>query len=113
MKNLADNYVITMLADRYAEAWKTLDAELLFPLLSDDFTYGSMWVFEELGLDQFKDYLRGKFDTIRRTGAAPEVKVAVAENGDTCVWLNQNGNIAWIHLKEGNGKLTSAYMMAF
>jgi hypothetical protein len=104
---------LIFLAEKYAEAWRKLDAEIIFPFLADDFTYGSMWVFQELDLEGYKTYLRGKFDAIRKTDSAPDVKTGYSENGDVCVGLNQGGRNAYIHLKEENGKLKSAYMMAF
>ena len=44
----------------YVKAWNKLDASIIEPLLSDEFTYGSMWVFEELhGKAAYMDYISG------------------------------------------------------
>lgn len=104
---------IKELAEKYAEAWRMLDASIIGPYLADDFTYGSMWVFQTLDREGYLDYLKGKFEAIRTSGGKPEVKTGYSENGDTCVGLNQNGNIAYIHIKVRDDKITEAYMMAF
>lgn len=97
----------------YAEAWEKLDVSVIAPYLADDFTYGSMWVFQSLDRDGYLDYLKGKFEAIESSDTKPEVKTGYSENGDPCVWLNQNGNIAFIHVKAKDGKIAEVYMMAF
>lgn len=104
---------IMELALIYAEAWKKLDASIIEPYLSDDFTYGSMWVFQSLDREGYLEYLKGKFKTIAETAAQPEVSIARSENADLCVFLNQRGNKAYIHLKVKDDKISEAYMMAF
>ena len=104
---------IRELVEKYAEAWKALDVSIIAPYLSDEFTYGSMWVFQSLDREGYIDYLKGKFEAIESSGTKPEVKIGYSENGDTCVWLNQNGNIAFIHVTAKEDKITEAYMMAF
>lgn len=101
------------LAGQYAEAWKKLDVSIVAPYLSDDFTYGSMWVFESLDKKRYIDYLEGKFKTIAATSSRPRVDVVKSENGDICVHLDQGGNIAFIHIKVSDDKITEAYMMSF
>lgn len=101
------------LAGVYAEAWKKLDVSIIEPYLSEDFTYGSMWVFQTLDRKGYVDYLEGKFKAVKETDTCPQVGLARSENGDVCVHLNQGGNIAFIHIKTKDDKITEAYMMAF
>lgn len=101
------------LAGQYAEAWKKLDVSIVAPYLSEDFTYSSMRVFESLDRQGYIDYLEGKFKTIAGSSSRPQVDVAKSENGDICVHLDQGGDIAFIHIKAGDGKITEAYMMSF
>lgn len=64
------------------KAWDTLDASILTPYLSDNFSYGSYWVKEQnLNLTGYLDYLPKKFDTIRRTGSKPELSLSVLYEG--------------------------------
>lgn len=61
-------------ADVIVAAWRSLDAELLDPFLSDDFRYNSAWVSESIvGKNSYMEYLRGKFETLRKSGSAPIV----------------------------------------
>jgi hypothetical protein len=54
----------------YARMINTGDPGVLAPLLAEDFHYSSQWVFGELtSKDAYLDYITGKLDTIRRTGA--------------------------------------------
>lgn len=52
-----------------AEAWRTLNPELLTQHLAPEFQYDSMWVFESLDHDGYVDYIRGKFNTIKKSGS--------------------------------------------
>ena len=52
-----------------AEAWRTLNPELLIRHLALEFQYDSMWVFEPLDYDGYVDYIRGKFSTIKKSGS--------------------------------------------
>lgn len=52
-----------------AEAWRTLNPELLTQHLAPEFQYDSMWVFELLDHDGYVDYIRGKFNVNKRSGS--------------------------------------------
>lgn len=52
-----------------AEAWRTLNPELLIQHLAPEFQYDSMWVFESLDRNSYADYIRGKFSTIMNSGS--------------------------------------------
>ena len=54
----------------YARMMNTLSAEPLEPLLAEDFTYESQYVFSALESKQeFLDYIRPNLQTIRKAGA--------------------------------------------
>ncbi|MGN0844344.1 MAG: hypothetical protein ACI4QT_03890 [Kiritimatiellia bacterium] len=64
------------------KAWEALDASILEPHLSPDFSYGSYWVkAQNLDRKGYLDYLPGKFNTIRRTAAKPAIRIAVLYEG--------------------------------
>lgn len=49
--------------------WQKLDVDILSPYLSDDFKYNSAWVSDTIASKEcYLDYLRGKFETIRKSG---------------------------------------------
>lgn len=100
------------LVDIYVNAWKTLNADLLEPILSTDFSYGSMWVFEELkGKQAYMDYIRGKFDIIKRTKSVVEAKKGYSPMGSAIVVLLQDGqDLSFLDVTSDNGLMISAYM---
>lgn len=102
------------LVEVYADAWTKLDASLIKPFLSNDYTYSSMWVFETLDKNGYLEYLQGKFHTIKKTGS--QIKVSTGKNkmGIPSVILCQDGiRPAYITVKESNGLIVEAYMMAY
>ena len=55
------------LAEKVALCWKNLDVDIIEPFLDKDFHYTSDAVFYEMSSRQeYTNYLRGKFDTLRR-----------------------------------------------
>ncbi|MDY0029782.1 MAG: nuclear transport factor 2 family protein [Pseudobdellovibrionaceae bacterium] len=51
----------------YVSAWKNYDPMAFLNLLSEDVTYNSQWVFEEMkGKEKFVDYFTGKLETVKR-----------------------------------------------
>jgi hypothetical protein len=64
------------------KGWDTLDADEFLPILDKNFEYGSYWVHEpNLKLDDYKNYIVGKFDTIKKTDSRPEITVVVLKEG--------------------------------
>lgn len=54
----------------YATAWNLLNPEPFLELLSSNAGYASQWVFEEMkGAEAISNYLRGKMNTVRASGA--------------------------------------------
>lgn len=109
----------TELLQIYAEAWNNLDAEILSPYLTDDFEYGSMYVFASInGKEDFLKYLRGKYATIKRTGSKVIAKVAgpfpSAEVYEETLWILQDGvHGAHFDIKVKDGKLKSSYLLNY
>ncbi|MDR2689743.1 MAG: hypothetical protein LBB76_08315 [Azoarcus sp.] len=79
----------------FAKAWNHLDPEGFLALLAPDAQYASQWVFAELSGAEIADYLRGKMDTIRKSGENnPDTRVRVEMgrtlNGDrACAFMIQ------------------------
>ena len=59
----------------FANAWKTLDPELVIKHLSTDFQYDSQWVFESLDYNEYISYIRGKFNNLKNKGVTIGVKI--------------------------------------
>jgi hypothetical protein len=91
----------------------TLSVEPLEPLLADDFTYESQYVFSALESKQeFLDYIRPKLQTIREAGATPFAEMGMVlayGKRQPCVVLAQNSpeNLVALVLAEvTDGKLS-------
>lgn len=75
-ENVSANNTPKSLLDVIISAWQNLDADLLAPYLSDDLKYNSVWVSSTLaGKESYLDYLRGKFETLRKSGQGPRADV--------------------------------------
>ena len=59
----------------FAQAWRTLNPELIVANLDQSFIYDSQWVFESLDYSRYIDYIRGKFHTIKRRNAGVKVEI--------------------------------------
>ena len=94
-----------------AEAWRTLNAELIIKHLAPEFKYDSMWVFESLDCNGYADYIRGKFNTIKRTGSKIDVQEIPKRNA---IALSQDSKepIYYI-IKIEDGKIIKGDLTAF
>lgn len=94
-----------------AMAWRTLDPELIIQHLAPEFRYDSMWVFESLDHDGYADYIRGKFNTIKRTGSLLEIKEIPGRNA---IAISQDGKEpAYYIIKIQDGKIVKGDLTAF
>ena len=100
------------LTDIIAHSWNSLDVDYLSPYLADDFRYNSAWISNTLsGKERYLDYLRGKFDTLKKTGSAPIVDTVI-ETGQLRPRLRQTstGAESVLDFSEENGKITRMLM---
>jgi len=87
--NKNDNPFVSKLNEHRWEAllsvkkgWETLNAEEFLTLLDENFEYGSYWVNDpNLTLEKYKNYIEGKFKTIKMTSSQPEITVVVLKAG--------------------------------
>ena len=79
-------------AEIVCRAWNTLDANLIEPLLCNDFEYVSVWLLQTMkGKDRYLDYLRGKFKAIKDSSSVVKAEVYYQEEiGKYIVLLNQD-----------------------
>ena len=94
-----------------AEAWRTLNPELLIQHLADNFRYDSMWVFESLGRDEYADYIRGKFATIKRTGS--KLIINEVPNHNAIVMSQDGGQPTYYIIRIEDGKIVKGDLTAF
>jgi len=94
------------------QAWNELDASLLEPIISEDFEYSSVWVFETMkGKERYMDYITKKFDAIRNSDNQVSAKVIYQEEIDKyVVVLNQSGNFAALEPTIHDNRLISLWM---
>jgi len=95
----------------YSQAWNRLDYSILEFHLSADIVYESQHVFSALeGKDAVTDYIRGKMETVRKSGQQVFAEVTVIPygpgKGDPCVLLSQGSKenavvLALLKLSEG------------
>ncbi len=100
------------IADIVCDAWNTLDSSLFEAILSDDFEYISVWVFETMkGKDRYMEYISGKFESIRKGNNPVSAEVIYQKIIDKyVVVLNQGGNMAALEPTIIEGKLKSLWM---
>ena len=107
MKNLTDEQIVKDLA----AAWRTQDAELLIQHLAPEFRYDSMWVFEWLDCDGYAEYIRGKFDAIKKSGSQLNIHEVP---GHDAIAISQDGNEpAYYIIKIEDGKIVKGDLTAF
>ena len=76
----------------FCVAWQILDAELIIKHLDNSFIYDSQWVLASLDCNGYKDYIRGKFATLKKNGI--QINVSIVEDpylGGQMLMLGQNG----------------------
>ena len=98
----------------FCVAWQTLDAELIIKHLDDSFVYDSQWVFASLDCNGYKDYIQGKFETLKNNGIQIDASiVADPYLGDKMLMLSQNGQTSYYRIKVKNGKVIKGDLCMF
>ena len=103
------------IVEEIAKAWETLDADLIIQNIDESFVYNSQWVFESLDYAGYKEYIRGKFQTLKNKKVGPNVKI-VPDNfeGGTMIALQQGNNEpCFFRIKVLNGKVIKGDLCAF
>jgi len=108
---MTDKY-IDILTD-FAEAWNTLNLELIIKHLSPRFIYDSQWVFNSLDYQGYRDYICGKFETIRKTGNTVKAEIGYNDMGELLLRLNQSGNISFYRIRVENDKVVKGDLCMF
>lgn len=101
------------LIDLFVKAWRNLDAEIIIPYLAPDFQYSSFWVYSSLDCQGYTDYIRGKFETIRKANSQIVVEKGHNEIGKPAVVLTQGGEKTFLTIEAEGGKIKRACMMPF
>ena len=94
-----------------AEAWRTLNPELLIQHLAPEFRYDSMWVLDSLDHDGYINYIRNKFNAIKKSGSKLEIKEAPGRNAIAIRQDNKDSAFYIIQIKDG--KIVKGDLMAF
>lgn len=99
----------------FAQAWRTLNPELIVANLDQSFIYDSQWVFESLDYSGYIDYIRGKFQAIRNTNSNLQIEVVrdPYEGGSMIKITQFNNQIAYYRIKVKEGKVIKGDMCAF
>ena len=112
---MSGNEIHNKLIAELCDAWEALNADLVEPLLADDLHYSSWWLMKETHTkDEYLDYLRGRFQSIRKSGDPLIVKMGVNRiDGEYAVAIQQgDGMPALIRIVEKNGKIKEMWMQA-
>lgn len=98
----------------FCSAWQTLDAELITRHLADCFVYDSQWVFSSLDCNGYKDYIQGKFQTLKDKGIKIETSIIDDPHlGRKMLMLNQNGSVCYYRIKVAEGKVIKGDLCMF
>ena len=98
----------------FCTAWKTLDAELIIKHLNDSFVYDSQWVFASLDCEGYKQYIQGKFETLKGHGIRIDASIIDDHyEGGQMLKLDQNGKLCYYRIKVKNGKVVKGDMCMF
>lgn len=103
----------TILKD-FAKAWETLNPELIIMHLSKNFQYDSQWVFESLDYNGYTNYLRSKFNTLKKNRAS--IKVEIVEDpyiGGKMLRLHQAGQTVIYRIKASKDMVVKGDMCMF
>ena len=98
----------------FCVAWQILDAELIIKHLDNSFVYDSQWVFESLDCNGYKDYIRGKFATLKKNGI--QRNASIFEDPylvGQMLMLGQNGQSSYYRIKVKNRKVIKGDLCMF
>ena len=94
-----------------AEAWRTLNPELLIQHLALEFQYDSMWVFESLDRNGYADYIRGKFNTIKKSSS--RLTIQEVPGREAIAIMQGAGEPTYYVIEINDGKIVKGDLTAF
>ena len=98
----------------FAQAWRTLNPELIVANLDQSFIYDSRWVFESLDYSRYIDYIRGKFHTIKRRNAGVKVEIVPDPyQGGNMLALTQGSSTVFYRIQVKDWKVVKGDLCAF
>ena len=98
----------------FAQAWRTLNPELIVANLDQSFIYDSQGVFESLDYSRYIDYIRGKFHTIKRRNAGVKVEIVPDPyQGGNMLALTQGSSTVFYRIQVKDGKVVKGDLCAF
>ena len=101
------------LIESLRSAWESLDADLIEPLLTEDFHYYSWWALKELNnKEDYLVYIKGRFQTYLNSGIRPIVKLGVNKNdGEHAVAIQIGEELPYlIRIIEREGKIKEMWL---
>ena len=98
----------------FAQAWRTLNPELIVANLDQSFIYDSQWGFESLDYSRYIDYIRGKFHTIKRSKAGVKVEIVPdSYQGGSMLAITQGSSTVFYRIQVKDGKVVKGDLCAF
>ncbi len=113
--NAGNSNMNTILED-FCKAWQTLDANLITQHLDDDFRYDSQWVFASLDCNGYKDYIKGKFETIKKSNTHLDVSIVSDSHSSIGKMLRitqDGGEPVYYRIEVREGKVIKGDLCAF
>ena len=98
----------------FAQAWRTLNPELIIENLDESFRHDSQWVLEYLDYHGYIDYIRGKFHTIKRRNAGVKVEIVPDPyQGGNMLALTQGSSTVFYRIQVKDWKVVKGDLCAF
>lgn len=98
----------------FAQAWRTLNPELIIENLDESFRHDSQWVLEYLDYHGYIDYIRGKFHAIKRSNAGVKVEIVPDPyQGGNMLALTQGSSTVFYRIQVKDWKVVKGDLCAF
>lgn len=99
-------------------AWNELDEQFIVKHLSADFRYDSQWVFDYMLCNDYIEYIRKKFQSIKAGNTS--IKATTVEDKEIGGWMTkivqsngQNENVCYYRIKVKSGKIVKGDLCMF
>lgn len=95
-----------LIIENFAKSWQLLDPELIISHLSKSFIYNSQWVSETLDYNEYVEYLKCKFEVLKKNGTGPKVKIVDDDLwGGEMLTLSTDSTTAYYRIRIDGGKV--------